>query len=363
MPREFGVAKYNVTLIICLSTKVTIKAWISVIFTMSFMNIPSLPKIELHLHLDCSLSFEVVKKLRPGITKEEYKREFIAPKNCASLEEYLKCAQAPIAIMQTKEQLKAVTLDLFQQLKADNVIYAEIRFAPLQHLEQGLSAEQVVRIVDEATTQGIKETGIESRIILCTLRHFSEKESMETIKLVEQFKNTNVVGFDIAADETLPIDNHIKAFEYAREHNIPCTAHAGEARGPESVREVLGNFHPARIGHGVRSIEDQKLLNHLKEKNIHLEVCPTSNVQTGIYDSVEEHQINDIYKNGNSLSVNTDGRAISNVSLNEEYQKLNRYFDWQTEHFMRVNEYAIDAAFCGEKTKEKLRKKILDVDS
>lgn len=324
------------------------------------MNIPSLPKIELHLHLDCSLSFEVVQKLRQGITREEYDRDFIAPANCASLEEYLKCAEAPISIMQTKEQLEAVTLDLFKQLKADNVIYAEIRFAPLQHLEDGLLAEEVVKIVDEATAKGIEETGIEVRIILCTLRHFSEEQSMGTIKLVEQFKGTNVVGFDIAADETLPIDNHIKAFEYARKHDIPCTAHAGEARGPDSVREVLGNFHPARIGHGVRSIEDPELLDHLKEKNIHLEVCPTSNVQTGIYDSIADHQVNDIFKNGNSLSVNTDGRAISNVSLNEEYQKLNRHFDWQIEQFLRGNEFAIEAAFCDEATKEKLRQELSD---
>lgn len=324
------------------------------------MDIPSFPKIELHLHLDCSLSFEVVQKLQPGITQEEYERDFIAPANCASLEEYLKCAQAPIAIMQTKEQLEAVTLDLFQQLKADNILYAEIRFAPLQHLEKGLSAGEVVKIVEETTSQGIKETGIEVRIILCTLRHFSEEESMETVKLVEQFKGTNVVGFDIAADETLPIHNHVKAFKYAREHDIPCTAHAGEACGPESVREVLGNFHPSRIGHGVRSIEDPELLDHLKNKNIHLEICPTSNVQTGIYDSVKDHQINKIYRNGNSLSVNTDGRTISNVSLNEEYQKLNQYFEWQIEHFIRVNEFAIEAAFCDEGTKKRLRLKILD---
>lgn len=322
------------------------------------MNIESFPKIELHLHLDCSLSYEVVKELRPGISLEDFERDFIAPANCASLEEYLKCVQAPLTIMQTKEQLEAVTFDLFEQLKADNVIYAEIRYAPLQHLEEGLTAEEVVSIVEKATSKCIQETGIEARIILCTLRHFTEEESMETVKLVEQFKGTNVVGFDIAADETLPIDNHIKAFEYARKHDIPCTAHAGEACGAESVREVLGDLHPSRIGHGVRSIEDPELLDRLKEKNIHLEICPSSNVQTGIYESVAEHHIHSIYKNGNSLSVNTDGRTVSNVSLNDEYQKLTQYFDWQTQQFLRVNEYAIEAAFCNEETKKILREKI-----
>jgi adenosine deaminase len=320
------------------------------------MNFTSLPKIELHLHLDCSLSFEVVKKIKPEITYKKYKEDFIAPANCSSLDEYLKCAQEPIAIMQTKEQLKMVTADLFNQLQNDHVIYAEIRFAPLQHLDEGLPAEEVVSIVNEATAEGIKESGIEARIILCTLRHFTEEQSLETVKLVDQFKGTNVVGFDIAADETLPIGNHIKAFEYAKKHKIPCTAHAGEARGAESVREVLENFYPERIGHGVRSLEDDSLMEHLKKNDIHLEVCPTSNVQTGIYDTVSNHRVGEIFERGNSMSINTDGRTISDVSLVEEYQKLNRYFDWQKEHFLRVNQYAIDAAFCDEETKEKLHK-------
>ncbi|WP_428236721.1 adenosine deaminase [Gracilimonas sp.] len=322
------------------------------------MNLKSLPKIELHLHLDCSLSFDVVKQLRPGITQEQYKSDFIAPTNCSSLDEYLKCAQEPIALMQSKEQLEMVTLDLFQQLKKDHVIYAEIRFAPLQHCKKGLTAEEVVQAVDEATAKGINETGIEARIILCTLRHFTEEQSMQTVRLVEQFKGSRVTGFDIAADETLPIDNHIKAFEYADRNNIPCTAHAGEACGAESVRDVLQNFYPSRIGHGVRSLEDDALMDHLKQQDIHLEVCPTSNVQTGIYDSVANHRVNEIYERGNSLSINTDGRTISNVSLNEEYSSLNKHFNWEPEHFLRVNHHAIDAAFCDEETKETLRKKI-----
>ncbi|MGN8225076.1 adenosine deaminase [Gracilimonas sp. BCB1] len=323
------------------------------------MNFTTLPKIELHLHLDCSLSFDVVKKLRPGITQEQYKSDFIAPANCSSLEEYLKCAQEPISLMQTKEQLEMVTLDLFQQLRNDRVIYAEIRFAPLQHLEEGLSPVEVVQAVDQATAKGIKETGIEARVILCTLRHFSEEQSMQTVQLVEQFKGSCVTGFDIAADETLPVDNHIKAFEYANKNNIPCTAHAGEACGAESVREVLQNFYPSRIGHGVRSLEDDALMDHLKENNIHLEVCPTSNVQTGIYNSVANHRVNEIYGRGNSLSINTDGRTISNVSLNEEYYSLNKHFNWELEHFLRVNHHAIDAAFCNEETKAKLRKELI----
>lgn len=322
------------------------------------MNISRLPKIELHLHLDCSLSYEVVKKLKPGTSRDTYERDFIAPANCSSLDEYLKCAQAPIAIMQTREQLRMVTLDLFEQLAADQVIYAEIRFAPLQHLDEGLSPEEVVQIVNEATEEGIQNTGIEAGILLCTLRHFDEEQSLQTAELAHAFKGTKVVGFDIAADETQPIRAHIAAFEYAHEHDIPCTAHAGEARGAESVQEVIQKLYPSRIGHGVRSMEDEELMDHLKKKQIHLEVCPSSNVQTGIFDSVREHNIDRIYRRGNSLSVNTDGRTISNVSLNDEYHSLQKYFDWETEHFMQCNRYALEAAFCDEATKDKLRKKL-----
>ncbi|MEX0719175.1 MAG: adenosine deaminase [Balneolaceae bacterium] len=323
------------------------------------MNYNELPKIELHLHLDCSLSFEVVKKLKPSISKEEYERDFIAPANCASLQEYIKCAQASIEIMQTAEQLEMVTLDLFRQLKEDNVIYAEIRFAPLQHIMKELNVKQVVEIVNEACSSGIEETGIQAGIILCTLRNFSEEESMETVKLVEDFKGTHVVGFDIAADEMLPVHTHKKAFEYAHKHDIPCTAHSGEARGPESVWETIDQLNPSRIGHGVRSTEDEELLNFIKKNNIHLEVCPTSNIQTGIYSSLGEHSVNKIYQKGISMGINTDGRSLSDVTLGEEYKWLNRYFNWDISHFLQCNEYAIDAAFIDKSAKAKIREKLV----
>jgi adenosine deaminase len=182
---------------------------------------------------------------------------------------------------------------------------------------------------------------------------------MQTVKLVEQFFGDRVVGFDIAADEAgFPIDNHISAFEYANEKGLNCTAHAGEACGAESVWETLDHFKPSRIGHGVRSAEDEELVDYLKEHQIHLEVCPTSNVQTNVFDTISDHSINALYEKGISLSVNTDTRTISNVRLDEEYQTLSDHFDWDLDHFLRCNLEAIDHAFTDEKTKEKLSKTI-----
>jgi adenosine deaminase len=244
-------------------------------------------------------------------------------------------------------------------LKNDNVIYGEMRFAPLQHLQKGLTAEEVVKAVNDAVTEGMQQTGIQVGVILCTLRHYSEAQSMETVKLVEQFKGTHIVGFDIAANEAgFPVRNHVNAFQYANHKGLNCTAHAGEAKGPASVWETLQNFHPSRIGHGVRSIEDSSLVAYLKQHHIHLEVCATSNVQTAIYNTIEDHTVDKIYRSGVSMSVNTDGRTISDVSLNSEYALLEKTFHWTKEDFLHCNLEAIDHAFISEENKAILRKKL-----
>ncbi|PKD44873.1 adenosine deaminase [Rhodohalobacter barkolensis] len=325
------------------------------------INFTAQPKIELHLHLDCSLSYSVVQTLDPSITETQYKNEFVASVNCRDLNDYIAKAGRAIDLMQSREALRLVTLDLFDQLKNDNVIYAELRFAPLEHTKKGLTPQQVVEAVEKATQEGIQRTGIEAGVILCTLRHYSEEESLETVNLCSDFNNTRIVGFDIAADEAgYPVDNHVKAFEYARRYSIPCTAHAGEACGAESVWETLQEFKPSRIGHGVRSVEDPKLMEHLKKKQIHLEVCPTSNTYTKVVSRLEDHPVDRIYNSGVSMSINTDGRTISNVSLRDEYESLHEIFDWTKEHLLTCNLEAIEHAFIDEKMKEKLRFKLLD---
>ncbi len=313
-----------------------------------------LPKVELHLHLDCSLSYEVVKMLDPSVSEEEFDIAFKAPFDCSSLLDYIKRAARPIELMQTQEQLRLVTLDLFKQLKADHVVYAEIRFAPLQHLQKGLTPEEVVAAVNDATAEGMETFGIEAGIILCTLRHFTEAQSLLTAKLAAQFSNTHVVGFDIAADECLPIENHVSSFQYAHQHGIPCTAHAGEARGAESVWESLDMLHPKRIGHGVRSAEDPKLLSHLKQNDIHLEVCVSSNIKTAVFSNVKDHTAPAIYQSGVSMSINTDGRTITDVTLSDEYKLMENTFGWGMEELKRCNLEAIRHSFASAEVKNKI---------
>ena len=311
-------------------------------------------KVELHIHLDCSLSYDVVKKINPKITKDQYTNEFIGTK-CSCLTDYIKCADRAVELMQTKKELELVTSDLFKQLKKDNVIYAEIRFAPLLHVDKGLSSYEVVKIVSKISKEESKKTGIKVGLILCTLRHFREDQAMETVKLVNDFKDSNVIGFDIAADEAgFTLENHIKAFEFAKNNNISCTAHAGEALGAESVLETLDKLMPKRIGHGVRSIEDPILIDRIKKQNIHLEICPTSNIVTKVYKDYLNHSVDELYKKELSISINSDGRTISDTNLNKEYALLSEHFNWNDNHFLNCNISAIKASFASEKLKREL---------
>ena len=324
------------------------------------MNLIQLPKIELHLHLDCSLSYEMVAHFLPSVTREDYAKDYVAPAKCTNLADFLARAPRGIQLLQTPLALELVTKDVFGQLENDGVIYAELRFAPLLHTEQGLRPKEVVEIVDRTTEQMIRETGIEARLILCTLRHFTEAQSMETVRLVERFRGTRVAALDLAGDEAgYPIQPHIAAYRFAREKNLPRTAHAGEGCGPQSVWETLKLLDPARIGHGTRSSEDPVLIGFLRRERVHLELCPSSNVQ--IIPSIPEfaaHPIERLYRAGVPLNVNTDSRMLTPTTLTAEYEKLREVFGWGSEEFLQTNLMAIEAAFVGEEVKEKLRMRV-----
>ena len=151
------------------------------------MDFATLPKIELHLHLDCSLSYAAVSRIDPSVTLQEYQQDFNGPASFANLEEFFKRAPRGTALMQTEEQIRLVTFDVFEQLRRDNILYAEILLVPFMHTSQGLSAENVVEIANDALAGASSETGVEARIILSTLRHYSTQQSLATVKLVERF--------------------------------------------------------------------------------------------------------------------------------------------------------------------------------
>jgi adenosine deaminase len=321
-----------------------------------------LPKVELHLHLDCSLSYDVVVRLAPHVSREEYLCDYVAPARCTNLADFLERAPKGFRLMQTEDALRAVTEDIFEQLAEDGVVYAELRFAPLLHLEQGLKPERVVEVVERAADELSRVSGIEANLILCTLRHFNAEQSLQTAKLVERFAGSRVAAIDIAGDEAgYPLDAHVAAYQYAREGGLWRTAHAGEACGPESVWETLRLLEPQRIGHGVRSIEDARLVEHLREHRIHLELCPSSNVQiVPSIESWQEHPIDRLYRAGVSINVNTDTRMLNPVTLTGEYEGMQRVFGWTEAQFLETNLMGVEAAFAKPDTKARLRKLMVE---
>ena len=320
------------------------------------MDFTAFPKVELHLHLDCSISYSLAKRLQPGLSRAQYENAFIAPAKCRDLTDFLARAQNGIRLLQSRESLRWVTLDLLEQLRADGLIYAEIRFAPLLHTQRGLSAEAVMDTVTQAFLEGQRATGLRGGLILCTLRKFSREQGLRTVELAERYRAQAVVGFDIAGDEaSFALTPNEAAFAKARAYALPTTAHAGEARGPESVRTAIEKLRVQRIGHGVRSVEDKAALQLVKDRGIHLEICPTSNIQTDIYEDLSVHPVDQLLRAGVSIGINTDGRSLVGVSLSEEYRRLWKAFGWEKATFQRCNAYALEAAFAPEDTKAALR--------
>lgn len=314
-----------------------------------------MPKIDLHVHLDTSLSFRNVSNFLPGITEEEYNANYVAPEECKTLQHYLDFTTPALSLLQTAENLDAAIRQLVRELKEENIIYAEIRFAPLLHTKEGLDPEWIAEIACHAIANGYAETKVISKLLFCTMRHFTPTDSMATVKLAEKWKSKGVVGIDIAGDEaSYSLDAHIPAFQYAQEAGLNVTVHAGEALGAESVLESLELLNPRRIGHGVRSAEDPEIVKLLARNRIHLEVCPTSNLQTGVYPSMQEHTLNNLYQAGVSLNINTDGRGLTNTTLTKEYDRVSETFGWKKADFLRTNRMALRAAFCDLPTKDLL---------
>lgn len=326
------------------------------------MDLRALPKIELHSHLDCALGFDAVHAIDHHISRDEYEARFVAPRQTESLAEYLTYTFNYREILQSEGALRIAVQDVFAQMQEENVIYGELRFAPLVHTAGDLTPEEAVRTVADETSTQIAMTGIEATVILCTLRDFTSAQSLQTAELVRHFAPTTpVTAFDIAGDEgAYPLERHLRAFHTVRAAGLGITVHAGEAGGPESVREALDHTGTRRIGHGVHSIEDAALVERLVRERIHLEICPICNVQTHAVEAIEHHPVDQLFRKGVSLGISTDTRGVTANSLTEEYETLRRVFGWTLADFGRMNRDALAAAFIDDNETREVLAALLD---
>jgi adenosine deaminase len=286
----------------------------------------SLPKTDLHVHLDGSLRLSTILELArednvtlPATTAEGLYQAIGCGRNCGSLEEYLRGFAITLSVMQTDTSLSRIAFELAEDAHQENVRYMEVRYSPMLHQERGLKLTRVVEAVLEGLRLARERYGIKSNLILCGIRNISARSSYEMAELAVAYKGRGVVGFDLAgAEENYPAKQHVDAFQLVRDNNINCTLHAGEAYGPESIAQAIHDCGAHRIGHGCRLIEHGDLLHYVNDHRIALECCPSSNVQTGAVRDLRAHPLKLYYDLGLRVTVNTDNRLITDTTVSRE---------------------------------------------
>ena len=314
--------------------------------------IKQLKKIELHLHLDGSVSLNAISSIS-GKNIEELKNEMIAPDKCKNLSDYLTRFETPLKYMQNKENLYKISKELSDYLVSQNVVYAEVRFAPMFHTQAGLSYDDII----ETVLKGLKSNNkVKINLILCMMRGFSYQDNLKTIEVASKYLNKGVCCIDLAgAEDKYPLNEYIELFKIATIKNIPFIIHAGE-NGSHKEIELAIELGAKRIGHGIHAINSLNTMNMLKERKVTLELCPTSNVQTNAVDMYANHPIRKFFDNNINLCINTDNKTVSNITLNEEYIKLYNQFKFTIEDFKQINNTALEASFLSQSEKEDLKK-------
>ncbi|TLQ42791.1 adenosine deaminase [Streptomyces marianii] len=323
------------------------------------------PKAVLHDHLDGGLRPATIIELAgecgygdlPTDDPDALAVWFRDAADSGSLERYLETFAHTCAVMQTRDALFRVAAECAEDLAADGVVYAEVRYAPEQHQVRGLSLDEVVDAVNEGLREGERRAGgrITVRALLTGMRH--TRRSLEIAELTVAHRDRGVAGFDIAGGEIgNPPANHLAAFQHLKRHNCHFTIHAGEAVGAESIHEAVQVCGAERIGHGVRITDDIQLhddgtatLGHLaayiRDNRIALEVCPTSNLQTGAAKDYATHPIDLLRRLGFRVTLNTDNRLVSGTTMSREFQHMADAFGYGPEVFERFTVAAVESAF------------------
>ena len=310
------------------------------------------PKAELHVHLDGCLRPQTMLDLAraqgvrlPADTPDALAAA-LSVKDARSLEEYLSKYQYTLAVMQTADALERVAYELVLDAAAENVRYIEIRYSPLLHklsLQHGI----------EAPLRGVKraesETGTKVGLIVCAIRTLGPRESRDLAHAAVEYRHTGVVGFDLAGPERgYPAAAHRDAFEFAAQHGLACTCHAGEGDGPGQIHEALHVCGATRIGHGTRLGEDEALLEEVVARGVPLEMCVTSNVHTRAVASAAEHPLRRYLERGVKVTLNTDGRLMDGITLTDEYFLAHNVLGLTAADLARVTLHAAEAAFLQE---------------
>jgi adenosine deaminase len=331
--------------------------------------IRSLPKVDLHCHLDGSLRVETIWDLAqnrkvqlPAKSLEDLQRLFHPDTPQRTLPEYLRRFEYTLAVLQDAEALTRAAYELALDCAAEKVLYLEVRYSPILHTRKGMKLTQVMNAVLDGLAMAEKEVDIKTGVIVCGIRSISPETSLRLAELAVAYKHQGVVGFDLAGvEDQYPARDHTEAFYLIRKNNINCTVHAGEAYGPDSIKQALHNLNAHRIGHGTRLREDGDLLNYVNDHRIPMEICLTSNVHAGAVKSLETHPLRLYYDWGLRVTLNTDNRLMSGTTVTQEYLLACRTFAFNAQDLKNIIIMGFKSSFMPYKTKVNFLDRVLKI--
>lgn len=332
--------------------------------------IRSLPKTDLHCHLDGSLRLETLWQLARergvdlGASSQEELRERMRPPDGADLAAYIKVFDSTLAVLQDPAALRRCAYELCEDAAAENVRYIEIRYSPLLHTRNGTGMPAIIDAVLDGVAKAERDFGIVGGVILCGIRTIEPAKSLELAELAIEYKQRGIVGFDLAGEEKdYPAKKHIEAFYKILNNNINVTVHAGEGFGAESIHQAIHYCGAHRIGHGTRLWEDPELLAYVNDHRIALEMCISSNVHTGSIPSLDAHPFRAYFDQELRVTINTDNRLISSTTISDELALACGAFDLSVYDLRKILINGFKSAFTPHaKKKAMLRLAITDMD-
>ncbi|MDH5589663.1 MAG: adenosine deaminase [Gemmatimonadota bacterium] len=312
----------------------------------------ALPKTELHVHLDGSLRPETMLELAREYGKELPSTDlqelagYMLASDTRNLEEYLDRFRLTLSVMQHADALERIAYELAIDNHREGVRYMEVRYSPILHTQAGLPLPETVDAPLRGLRRAEEETGIRTAIIICGIRNMEPETSRDLADLTVAYKGRGVVAFDLAgAEYNYPAKKHKNAFFTVINRNMPTTIHAGEAYGPESIHQALHYCRANRIGHGTRLFEDADLMAYVRDLRIPLEICPTSNVQTRVVETLADHPIRRYFDEGIVVTLNTDNILISGTTLTREYELMAEHLGFTWSELVRVARMGFESAF------------------
>jgi len=328
------------------------------------------PKAELHCHLDGSMRLETMLDLAkkqgkmdvlPSDSVEGLREELRAVEESDTLEAYLAWFQYTIPLLQTKNAIRRAAYELAEDNAAENVRYLEVRYSPILHVEEDLSLEEVNEAVLDGLQRAESDLNIRTSLIICGLRDRFESASMRLAEMAVEHRHKGIVAFDLAGGEAgNPPKGHLHAFYHARNNLLNLTIHAGEAWGPDSIRQALFYCGAHRIGHGISLRKDPELMQYFADHRIPLEICPSSNVHTQAVPSLEAHPIETYVRSNIPVTVNTDNRLFSRTSVTEELWRVYQHCNLKPRDLREIAMNGFRYAFLPYRQKQSLLRTVTE---